>query len=137
MAATTQFLTRDQILNVDDATYEEVPVPEWGGKVLVKGLSGEEKEAYERSIVTIRDNGKRKVDMRNVRAKLVQRTVVDPITKQPMFTEADINGLGRKSAAALSRVYETASKLAALTEQDAEELAGNSETPPTDGSGSN
>ena len=43
-----------------------------------------------------------------------------------MFSEKDITALGKKSAAALDRIYEASQKLNRLTDGDVDELAKNS-----------
>jgi hypothetical protein len=40
-------LSRDDILNADDLTIETIAVPEWGGEVNVKTLTGAEKDKWE------------------------------------------------------------------------------------------
>jgi hypothetical protein len=56
---------------------EWVPVPKWGGKVLVRELTGTERDAFEASIVT--QKGKqRTTNTENIRAKLAQLAIVDP-----------------------------------------------------------
>ena len=40
-------LTRDLILKADDIQTREVEVPEWGGTVLIRALTGTERDAYE------------------------------------------------------------------------------------------
>lgn len=127
-------LTADEILGTEDLPTEWVPVKEWGGKVLVRALSGTERDRFESSIVKTRGN-KREANTENIRAKLAQLTIVDPFDKaeevakrRPLFTPKQIDALGRKSAAALDRVYDVAARLSGLTNKDVEELAGNSET---------
>ena len=44
-------LTREQILKADDMTTERVPVPEWGGEVLVKSLTGRQRDEFEGSMI--------------------------------------------------------------------------------------
>jgi len=46
-------LTRDQILQAQDIARETVSVPEWGGSVLVRGLTGQERDAYEATIMRL------------------------------------------------------------------------------------
>ncbi len=118
------FLTRDQILNADDVKTKEVKVPEWGGSVVVRAMSGKERDAFEESVIEIK-NGHKSTKLDNFRAKLVQKTVIDPETKELMFSAADIEALGRKSAAALDRVFSTAQKLNGLSPSDVEELEKN------------
>ena len=44
-------LTRDEILGADDLKTESVKVPEWGGTVLVRELTGAERDEWEASVV--------------------------------------------------------------------------------------
>jgi len=128
------FLTRDQILQVQDIVTEDVPVPEWGGTVRVRGLSGHERDAFEAGIV--QPSGRTiRYTLENLRARLVALSVVDESGAR-LFSAADVVALGRKSAAALERVYNVAQRLAGLSNQDVEELAKNSESGPSDDSGS-
>jgi len=125
------YLTREEILGAEDILYEDVPVPEWGGTVRVRGLSGTERDAFEASIVEMRGR-KTHVDTRNLRAKLVARAVVGE-NSQRLFQDGDVRALGEKSAAALNRVFEVAQRLSGLTEADIEELTKNSEGDQSDG----
>lgn len=127
------YLSRDAILAVDDVQYEDVEVPEWGGKVRVKSLTGKERDGLEASMIV----GKGKnanVNLSNLRAKLVARAVVDENGKR-VFGDDDIAALGAKSAAALTRVYEVAQRLSGITQEDVDELTKNSETAPSEDSG--
>jgi len=117
-------LNREQILKADDIKTEEVQVPEWGGSVLVRGMTGAERDRYEAAVVE--QNGKNtKVNMRNARARLMTMTVVDEKGNK-LFTQADIETLGQKSAAALQRVFEVATRLAGIGDEDLDELSKNS-----------
>lgn len=119
-------LSRQQILDADDRRTERVEVPEWGGSVLIRGLSGTDRDDFESSLL-IRNGKKRDVSTHNVRSKLLVRCLVDA-AGQPLFSIEDIQRLGMKSAAALTRCFEVAQRLSGLSEQDVEELAKNSET---------
>jgi len=126
------FLNRAAILNADDFKTEVVNIPEWGGDVMVKAMTGTERDAFEASIVEQNAKGGTKMKIENIRAKLVAKTVIDPESKQNIFTAGDIEAIGKKSAAALDRIYTVASKLSKVTDEDVEELAKNSETDPSD-----
>lgn len=116
-------LTRDQILAAEDITTEEVDVPEWGGSVLVRSLTGQQRDQFEATLVERR--GKRTaMNTANIRAKLVSLCVVDE-AGQPVFTHADVEALGQKSAAGLARIYDVASKLSGISDDDVEDLAAN------------
>jgi hypothetical protein len=119
------FLSRDDILKTDDLKRETVNVPEWDGDVIVRALNGRERDDWEASIVQQR--GKDMVrNLANVRAKLVVRSVIDEDGNR-IFEDRDANALGLKSAAALNRLFEVASRLSGLSDEDVEELAGNSD----------
>lgn len=119
-------LTRDQILKAQDLPTEDVPVPEWGGTVRVRALTGAERDAFEQSIVEQRGRSAR-MNLQNLRAKLVALTVVDEEGNR-IFSDSDAKLLGKKSALALNRVFEVAQKLSGLTSEDVEELTKNSES---------
>jgi hypothetical protein len=119
------FLTRDEILTVNDRKTESVSVPEWGGEVLVSVMSGQQRDAYESLITEVDASGKARHKLDNLRAKLVSCALVDE-NGETMFSASDINALGRKSAAALQRVYAVATRLNRVTEDEVEEAAKNS-----------
>lgn len=127
-------LKRDEILAADDITRELVPVPEWGGEVFVKSMSGTERDNFEASIVTKRGNDAQ-VNLKNIRAKLAAACLCDENGKR-LFSDADIPVLAAKSAAALQRVFEVAQRLSGIGEADVKELAEGVKTPfddsPTD-----
>ena len=104
-------LTRDEILNSSDASesLQEVAVPEWGGSVFVRVMSGSQRDRFEAAFT--KDPGN------NLRARMASYVIADENGK-PIFTEADIVGLGEKSASALSRVFDVAVKVNALTPAD-------------------
>lgn len=131
----SEYLSRDQILAATDVVYEEVAVPEWGGKVLVKSLSGAERDKVEATIVN--PNGRKTTwNLQNIRAKFVAWAVVDPETHQRLFNDDDVIALGRKSAAALQRVYNVVQRLSGLSDDDLEEMIKNSGNGQSGGSGS-
>jgi hypothetical protein len=114
-------LTRDAILAADDLPYEDVAVPEWGGVVRVRGLSGKDRDAYLSSMAVIRGGQVVGQDTRNVSARLVLRCLTGE-DGEPLFTQHDIDLLGAKSAAALGRVFEVAARLSGLDESDVKSL---------------
>ena len=117
-------LSKRQILDAPDLKTEDVEVPEWGGTVRVRGLTGTQRDAYQFSIVHIEGN-KATSDLTNVSAKLVAASLIDE-QGNLLFDEAEVNALGRKSAGALQRVFEVASRLSGLSKADIEMLAKNS-----------
>ena len=126
------FLSRDQIRGVVDAKFEDVEVPEWGGSVRVKALSGAERDAFEASL-TEQKGKKIRMRMQNVRARLVRLTCVDE-KGVLIFQPSDEHWLGEKNAAALDRVFSVAMRLAGMRDEDIEELTENFTEGPNDAS---
>ena len=124
-------LNKAQILAADDLPKEVVTVPEWGGEVFVRMLTGTERDRFEASL----QGEKGKIDLTNVRARFCSLTMVDDAGKR-LFADNEVMGLGQKSAKALDRVFGASQKLNGLTDADVEELAKNSESDPADASSS-
>lgn len=113
-------LSREQIDQADDLTFKDVEVPEWGGTVRLKALTGTERDAYEASVVQMK--GDRKVfKLDNVRARLVAMSLVDENGGR-LYTDKEADQLGLKSGRVLDRLFDVARSLSGLTEDDIEEL---------------
>jgi len=116
-------LTRDQILSADDLKRETVAVPEWGGDVLIRTMTGTERDAFEASLQGGGKSGK--INTANIRARLVSLTAVDEAGGR-LFADSDMATLGGKSAAALDRCSAVAMRLNGMSAKDVEELGKNS-----------
>jgi len=130
----SRLLTRQEILSIRDIRTETVFVPEWGGSVRIKAMTGKERDAWETALFQI-DGKDVKMNKENLRAKLVALTVVDE-AGQRLFTEADVEALGSKSASALDRIYQASQKLSGLTPDDIKEMEKNLETDHSDSTAS-
>lgn len=113
-----KLLSRDDILAADDRATETVEVPEWGGAVKVRALSGIERDHYMASLYSMKSNGQGGMEISSVnlegsQARLVSLAACDD-TGERLFSEADVLALGGKSGAALDRVYQAASKISRL-----------------------
>lgn len=155
----TMIITKEQILNARGTRKTEVvDAPAWGGQVIIIGLSGKERDAFEADMVTMGSNGQQKMNLRNVRAKLVGRSIVDPAdfdieldanekainaTLKPdhlprrMFTDIEVNDLGDVDALTLQHIFERAQKLSGITKEDVDELIGDLKNDQSAGFGSN
>ena len=130
-------LTRDAIRAADDLHREEVEVPEWGGSVLVQGMTGKQRDQFEQRQMIVRGRGRSRtaeMDLSNFRANVVMACCVNE-DGTPLFTAGDLEWLTDKSAAALSRVAEVAIRLSGISEEDQGELLGNLEAGANGGSG--
>ncbi len=103
-------LTKEAILAADDLPREVVHVPEWGGDVYVRTMSGTDRDAFETSLIARSDIHAGTSRMDNVRARLVALTLCDTDGVR-LIDDADIVALGRKSARALDRVFAVAQRL--------------------------
>ena len=107
-------LTKDAILAAEDRRTEEVPVPEWGGSVLVRTMSGAERDAFELGVTGTSKS--------NIRARFCASVIVDDKNNR-VFSDNEIVALGNKSASALDRVFDAGQRLNKFSDKDVEELA--------------
>ncbi len=122
MAKKKVFLTRDAILAVDDLPIKEVKVPEWGGSVFVRSLTAADRDKYESSIV-MADSEEKKYE--NIRARFLALVMVDQKGEVMFKEEGDVLLLGKKSAAALDRVWGVAQHLNKINKADIDQLSKN------------
>jgi hypothetical protein len=115
-------LSADDILAIDDIITERVPVPQWKGSVLVRGMTGRERDEFEATILERR--GRRMLpNTANIRARVAAWCCVTEDGDR-MFPHPDmVDKLGSKSAAALDIIYEVAARLSGLEDKDIEEMA--------------
>jgi hypothetical protein len=100
-----KILTIDEILTAQDLETQEVEMQEWGGAVVVRGLSLD--------------------DVMMIREKAMVRGEVDPAVStqltlvaglhEPRITPEQAAALSKKSAAALTRVLTAINSLSGLT----------------------
>lgn len=121
-------LSIESIRSSEDRRIEKVFVPEWapsGAKkpesfVYVRSMSGDERDAWDKAGAALAD----KKHPKNVRALLVVTTTCNQ-KGELIFTRGDVEWIGKKNAAALTRIVEVASRLSGITEADVEELEKN------------
>jgi hypothetical protein len=99
-------LSRESILSADDLAKTVVPVPEWGGEVAVRMLTGTERDALYASLRSA-DGA---IDGVAFRGRLLVRTIVGDDGKR-MFADDEVELVNSKSASVLDRLYEAADKL--------------------------
>jgi hypothetical protein len=121
----TTYLSAEQILDSDDLAYEDVDVPEWGGTVRVREMPGTERDKFEAQFVGKDGASIRAEGLEGFRARLAAATIVDESGKQLFRSVAETKRLGEKSARALQRVCDVATKLSKMSEEDIKELTGN------------
>lgn len=113
-------LSAQDILNCQDSGIESVSVPEWGGDVHIRTMTGVERDNWE---VYASSQFEKKGSV-NIRAKLAVLTLCDTSGNR-LFKDSDLDQLSGKNSKALDRVYSAALKLNKLTDDDIEDLEKN------------
>ena len=124
-------LGKQAILDVSDAAFTTVYIPEWGGDIRLRTMTGKDRDAFEISFSKALQDGK----AQNMRAAMLVRCICDD-DGALLFSKSDATALGTKSAAALDPLFTAAQKLNKMTKQDIEELEGNLDGHPSDSSDS-
>lgn len=107
-------LTKEQILNCDDLKLERVEVPEWGGDVFVRTLSGKERDQIDSFIV----ESKKDSSYPGFRALLCAFSICDE-NGTSLFTRADLEALEQKNAVVLQRIFDAALRLNGMSAEEA------------------
>lgn len=114
-------LTRDQILDAKDFNTKEIDVPEWGGSVFIRVMSGSQRDAWEADVMKASEAK----SFENMRAKLLARVLCDEKGDCLFNSDEDITALGAKSGVVLQRLFEAATKLNAISKEAQDELVKN------------
>lgn len=110
-------LTKEQILSADDRPKKTVPVPGWGGEVIIRKLSAKQKAEIE-SYWQFDDNGKfiqssGKLD----RARAVCLACIND-AGEPIFAIGDAEALSEKSFEEVGTISDEIYKLSGLKKKD-------------------
>ena len=89
-------------------------VPEWGGTVRVATMTASERDRWESETY-----GGEKPNTEDYRARFVALCLVDEAGNR-LFSNKEVSDLGKKSAAALHRVFKAAQELNALSDAEVE-----------------
>jgi hypothetical protein len=102
-----------------------IPVPEWGGDVFCKTLSGTERDAFEESYSENK--------MKAFRCRFLVLTLSDDKGER-LFTDSETVDLGKKSSVVINRLFDTAWNHNAFTTEAVEALGEGSPEGQSDGS---
>jgi hypothetical protein len=118
-----KYLSAEEILNVNDIHVEELPVPEWGGVICVKTLTGSERDEIEGEIIQLGPNGQPKsVKINKIRSLVAFYGICDETGKRLFNDKKNVDDLSRKSSSALDRVVKRIQELSAMSPADIESL---------------
>jgi len=108
-------LSKAAILATDDKNIKRVQVPEWGGEVGLRVLTGLERDKFE-AMFTEKTTDKFKI-------RFVACSVCNEEGER-LFSDADLDALGEKSSRVINHLFDLAWEHSCLS-QEAVEEAGN------------
>lgn len=109
-------LNRESILGASDFKTKSVHVPEWGGDVLVRSLSGSARDEIEAAFLSGETKG--------LKALVVSLSACDE-SGVLLFKRDDMDQLQERSAAALERVFDAAWEISGLGAGAVKDAEGN------------
>ena len=115
-------LSREDILNAIDLELREISVPEWGGTVYLRNLSGSERDEMEIKFREAADNPQIFV---GIRAYVLSLVLCDEQRYRLFTSTEDVERLGEKNAAVLDRLFEIALDMNAIGEAAIEDAKKN------------
>ena len=118
-------LNKTAILAAGDIKLDKVAVPEWGGDVYLKTISGIDRDQFE--------EGYSEQKMKNFRARFLVLTLCDEKGDR-LFTDAEVAELAKKSSLVLNRLFEKSWGFNAFTNEAVDDLGNDSTVAPSDGS---
>jgi phage-related tail fiber protein len=125
-----KLLTKSAILDADDLKHEDVDVPQWGGTVRVRTMTGAERDEFRNSV-----NAEGGVGVGRFAVALLAATLIDESGAR-LFTMDDIDQLAEKSATSIDKPAAMAMRLNGLGGAAVEESVKNSASGQSDDSGS-
>lgn len=116
-------LTRDQILQAArNAKIERdtLTIPELGGTIFVRGMSGTERDAFEEGLRIRKGRKAGQSDLKNFRAKLAVQVVTNEQGERVLKDE-DASIFGQLPAGVLDRIISRCTELSGMAAEEVEE----------------
>jgi hypothetical protein len=121
-------LDKAAILAASDVKLEMVAVPEWGGEVYIKTLSGTERDLFEDAYSQDK--------MKNFRSRFLTLTLCGKDGER-LFADGEVETVGKKSATVINRLFEKAWAFNAFRNEDVEAMGKDSPSDQSEDSTSN
>lgn len=115
-------LDRKSILAADDVRKEKVAVPEWGGDVFLRVLTGTDRDRFEQSYADQK--------MKAFRIRFLLLALCDEAGER-LFGDDEADILGKKSSVVINRLFEAGWKLNAFTQEAVDALGEDSANDPS------
>lgn len=132
-------LTRDQILEAArhaKIDREALTVPELGGEICVRGMSGKERDKFEEGLRIRKGKRAGQSDLRNFRAQLAVRVIVNEQGER-LLNDGDADLFGTLPAGVLDRIIAKCTELSGKADEEIDDLGNGSASPAaSDGSAS-
>lgn len=130
-------LGRAEIDQVSDILHEDVPVPEWGGKVRIRGMSGTQRSFINATFVASKGQSVevRIEALKTMRERVVAQCLIDAKGNR-LYGDKEFSKLGEKNDVVIQRLFDKAQELSGISEGEMEELEGKSAAPESGGSDS-
>ena len=118
-----KFLTKEQFIRGTHLKTETINIPEFGENYYIKvtELTAYDRDQFENWMLKNKDNR----DYQNFRARLASMTIVDEQGNR-LFSQDDIEQLGKVSASILDRICDIAQKLSGMKKEDVDSITKNS-----------
>jgi hypothetical protein len=127
-----KLLNKAAFLAANDLAHEDVPVPQLGGSVRIRVMTGAARDDFQEYM---RSFGEGPRPTTAIHAALLVQTCIEE-SGEPMFTMDDIELVRGKSVAAIETMAAAAMRINGLGVQAVDEAAKNSESDQSDDSGS-
>lgn len=121
-------LSKQDILQTNDAVIEKLEIPEWGGCVFVRSITAAERGQIEASAARFKETkGKDESFARTFTLKFAALALCDEKGVR-LFNVDEVEQLAKKNAKPISMISEVAQRLSGFDKKDIEELEKNSES---------
>ena len=110
-------LSKKAILEAKDIKTKEIEVPEWGGAVCIRIISGADRDVFEQAY------SEKKMDA--FRTRFLVLTICDA-SGERVFTNDEVEALNKKSSKVLNRLFDEAWEFNAFTPAAVEALGNDS-----------
>lgn len=97
-------LTRDNILNLDDRRTHKIAVPEWGGDLYLRRLSGAERGRWQALCARVKDEPEL---LEGLAGRFLTMALGDEKGDR-IFSDADADALNKRDGQVLERIVELA-----------------------------
>jgi hypothetical protein len=115
-------LSKDAIFAAKDTDVHEVEVPEWGGTILLRSMTGEQRNNYE--YWAHQQSQAESPDYRGIRERLIICCAVDD-DGSPLFGDEDLAALASKNSEVIDRLHDKCQEICGMDSNALEDAAKN------------